>query len=102
MMLHFYRHSHACMHACKHAESVSRYLFPSQELQNAHRDSSGQIPRTIEVELTEDLVDSCTAGDVVTIAGIVKVINTEALAGMLRMPSSIIDSSSCLHAVQCD
>ena len=55
-----------------------------QELQNAHRDSGGQIPRTIEVELKEDLVDSCTAGDVVTVVGIVKVVNTEIVPGVLR------------------
>ncbi|KAK9914958.1 hypothetical protein WJX75_002939 [Coccomyxa subellipsoidea] len=52
-----------------------------QELQNAHRDSGGQVPRTIEVELKEDLVDSCTAGDVVTVVGIVKVVNTETMPG---------------------
>ncbi|CAL8468614.1 g8154 [Coccomyxa elongata] len=63
------------------AHSIDWQKIRVQELQSAHRDSSGQIPRTIEIELKEDLVDSCTAGDVVTIVGIVKVINTEALAG---------------------
>lgn len=33
----------------------------------------GRVPRTIEVELTEDNVDSCVPGDVVTICGQVKV-----------------------------
>lgn len=33
----------------------------------------GRVPRTIEVELTEDQVDSCVPGDVVTICGQVKV-----------------------------
>ncbi|CAG2189986.1 MCM8 [Mytilus edulis] len=32
-----------------------------------------RIPRTIDCELTQDLVDSCVPGDVVTISGIVKV-----------------------------
>ena len=32
----------------------------------------GRVPRTIEVELTEDQVDSCVPGDVVTICGQVK------------------------------
>lgn len=31
------------------------------------------MPRTVEVELTEDLVDSCVPGDEVTITGVVKV-----------------------------
>jgi hypothetical protein len=33
----------------------------------------GRVPRTLEVELTEDLVESCTPGDEVTVTGIVKV-----------------------------
>lgn len=39
------------------------------------------MPRTLEVELTRDLVDSCSAGDVVTALGLVKVLSTEAEAG---------------------
>ncbi|CAI5744104.1 unnamed protein product [Peronospora destructor] len=38
---------------------------------------SGRMPRMIEVELYEDLVDSCIPGNVVTISGIVKSINSE-------------------------
>lgn len=34
----------------------------------------GRVPRTIEVELTGPLVDSCAAGDAVTVLGFVKVI----------------------------
>lgn len=33
----------------------------------------GRVPRTVEVELTEDLVDSCVPVDEVTITGVVKV-----------------------------
>jgi DNA replicative helicase MCM subunit Mcm2 (Cdc46/Mcm family) len=33
----------------------------------------GRVPRTIEVELTDDQVDTCVPGDVVTICGQVKV-----------------------------
>lgn len=33
------------------------------------------MPRTVECELTEDLVDACIPGDVVTVIGIIKVIN---------------------------
>jgi DNA helicase MCM8 len=44
---------------------------------------SGRVPRTVECELTEDLVDSCVPGDVVTVTGIVKVISVDAAAGTL-------------------
>eukprot|EP01135_Chromosphaera_perkinsii_P002385 Nk52_evm39s222 gene=Nk52_evmTU39s222 len=40
-------------------------------LQDDDRDS-GRIPRTIEVDLTGDLVDACVPGDIVTVTGIVK------------------------------
>jgi DNA replicative helicase MCM subunit Mcm2 (Cdc46/Mcm family) len=33
------------------------------------------VPRTIECELTEDLVDCCIPGEIVTVTGIVKVLN---------------------------
>ncbi|KAL6011117.1 DNA replication licensing factor mcm8 [Asimina triloba] len=35
----------------------------------------GRVPRTVECELTEDLVDACIPGDVITVTGIIKVIN---------------------------
>uniref|UniRef100_A0A672MJV5 DNA helicase MCM8 n=1 Tax=Sinocyclocheilus grahami TaxID=75366 RepID=A0A672MJV5_SINGR len=38
---------------------------------------SSRIPRTIECELTQDLVDSCVPGDTVTITGVIKVSNEE-------------------------
>ncbi|XP_060642079.2 DNA helicase MCM8 isoform X2 [Anolis sagrei] len=48
-----------------------------QELMSDDQREAGRIPRTIECELTQDLVDSCVPGDVITVAGIVKVANTE-------------------------
>uniref|UniRef100_A0A803SNX2 DNA helicase MCM8 n=1 Tax=Anolis carolinensis TaxID=28377 RepID=A0A803SNX2_ANOCA len=48
-----------------------------QELMSDDQREAGRIPRTIECELTQDLVDSCVPGDVITIAGIVKVANTD-------------------------
>lgn len=41
----------------------------------------GRMPRMIEVELYEDLVDSCIPGNVVTISGVVKSINSEIHGG---------------------
>lgn len=37
----------------------------------------GRVPRTIGVELSEDLVDSCIPGDVVVISGIVKKLRSD-------------------------
>lgn len=34
---------------------------------------NGRTPRTLECELTEDLVNSCIPGDDITITGIIKV-----------------------------
>lgn len=42
---------------------------------------SGRVPRTVEVELTEDLVDTCVPGDIVTVSGIVKSVSVEAEKG---------------------
>uniref|UniRef100_A0A8B9PKA5 DNA helicase MCM8 n=1 Tax=Apteryx owenii TaxID=8824 RepID=A0A8B9PKA5_APTOW len=48
-----------------------------QELMADDQREAGRIPRTIECELVQDLVDSCVPGDMVTITGIVKVSSTE-------------------------
>uniref|UniRef100_T1JGS4 DNA helicase MCM8 n=1 Tax=Strigamia maritima TaxID=126957 RepID=T1JGS4_STRMM len=43
-----------------------------QEMLIDNERETGRIPRTIECELTNDLVDSCIPGDVVIVSGIVK------------------------------
>ena len=52
-----------------------------QELSCADKEEVGRVPRTLEVELTRDLVDSCSAGDFVTVLGVVKVLSTTAEPG---------------------
>lgn len=48
----------------------------------------GRVPRTIEVELTGPLVDSCAAGDAVTVLGFIKVIAANpAAAGASNLDS---------------
>ncbi|XP_059842238.1 DNA helicase MCM8 isoform X1 [Hypanus sabinus] len=47
-----------------------------QELASDDKREAGRIPRTIECELVQDLVDSCVPGDMVTVTGIVKVANS--------------------------
>ena len=47
-----------------------------QELLGSDAQQQGRVPRTVEVELTQDLVSSCVVGDVVTVLGLVKVLAT--------------------------
>uniref|UniRef100_A0A4W3KDN4 DNA helicase MCM8 n=1 Tax=Callorhinchus milii TaxID=7868 RepID=A0A4W3KDN4_CALMI len=47
-----------------------------QELTADDKREAGRIPRTIECELIQDLVDSCVPGDMITVTGTVKVANT--------------------------
>eukprot|EP01117_Protostelium_nocturnum_P012324 TRINITY_DN4538_c0_g1_i1.p1 TRINITY_DN4538_c0_g1~~TRINITY_DN4538_c0_g1_i1.p1 ORF type:complete len:594 (+),score=185.27 TRINITY_DN4538_c0_g1_i1:244-1782(+) len=48
------------------------------------RKEPGRVPRTVEIELTNDLVDSCVPGDGATISGIVKVVSVEADKGRTK------------------
>ncbi|XP_063774666.1 DNA helicase MCM8 isoform X2 [Pseudophryne corroboree] len=48
-----------------------------QEMTSDDQRETGRIPRTVECELIQDLVDSCVPGDMVTITGIVKVSNVK-------------------------
>lgn len=49
---------------------INNHYFRLQEEMGA--DASGRVPRSLDCEFTEDLVDSCVPGDVITINGIVK------------------------------
>lgn len=62
------------------------------------------MPRTVECELLEDLVDACIPGDVVTVTGIIRVINNymdigggkEILWSSLQCPAFVF-KLLCLH-----
>ena len=54
-------------------------------MQELDKTDEGRVPRTIEIELTRDLVESCKAGDVVTVLGMVKVMNAEQDGGTLQL-----------------
>ncbi|KAH9331564.1 hypothetical protein KI387_003672, partial [Taxus chinensis] len=47
-------------------DDVFLHLHRIQELLQAENHEEGRMPRTVECELTEDLVDACIPGDVVT------------------------------------
>jgi len=62
--------------------SVDFQLIRLQEVEEVNNPAiAGAVPRTIDVELTEDLVDLVVPGDVITITGIVKALNQESLTG---------------------
>ncbi|KAH6802599.1 minichromosome maintenance 8 [Perilla frutescens var. frutescens] len=46
-----------------------------QELLKSEHHEEGRVPRTVECELTQDLVDACIPGDIVTVTGIIRMIN---------------------------
>ncbi|XP_059176311.1 DNA helicase MCM8-like [Physella acuta] len=57
----------------KLTETIDWQTIRVQEIMPDSQKEAGRIPRTIDCELTRDLVDSCVPGDVVTVSGIVKV-----------------------------
>ncbi|KAK8941695.1 hypothetical protein KSP40_PGU011360 [Platanthera guangdongensis] len=57
------------------AKTIDFQKIRIQEILKYGTHEEGRVPRTVECELTEDLVDSCIPGDVVTVTGITKVIN---------------------------
>ncbi|XP_058766640.1 probable DNA helicase MCM8 [Vicia villosa] len=57
------------------AKTIDFQKIRVQELLKHEDHEEGRVPRTVECELTQDLVDSCIPGDVVTVTGIIKGIN---------------------------
>ncbi|KAK7466622.1 hypothetical protein BaRGS_00037279, partial [Batillaria attramentaria] len=54
-------------------ETIDWQSIRVQEIMSDNQKEAGRIPRTVDCELTCDLVDSCVPGDIVTVSGIVKV-----------------------------
>jgi DNA helicase MCM8 len=52
-----------------------------QGLPRDERGGEGRVPRPVDVELLDDLADSCAPGDVVTVTGLVKVATGEPASG---------------------
>ncbi|XP_074275428.1 putative DNA helicase MCM8 isoform X2 [Silene latifolia] len=57
------------------AQSIDFQKIRLQELLKPENHEEGRVPRTVECELTEDLVDACIPGDVMTVMGIIRQIN---------------------------
>ncbi|XP_057438368.1 probable DNA helicase MCM8 [Lotus japonicus] len=58
------------------AKTIDFQKIRVQELLKHEDHEEGRVPRTVECELTQDLVDSCIPGDVVTVTGIIRGIST--------------------------
>ncbi|KAJ6923018.1 DNA helicase MCM8 [Populus alba x Populus x berolinensis] len=58
------------------AKAIDFQKIKLQELLRSEDHEEGRVPRTVECELTEDLVDACIPGDVVTVTGIIKTFNS--------------------------
>ncbi|KAJ8686215.1 hypothetical protein QAD02_022009 [Eretmocerus hayati] len=58
--------------ASPYMETIPMQVVRIQEHFGEEQDDQGRIPRVMDVELFEDMVDTCTPGDDVTITGIVK------------------------------
>lgn len=59
----------------------------------------GRVPQTVDIELFEDLVDTCSIGDTVTIVGLVKVINADQHKGAESKCSDVADRGlNLLHS----
>ncbi|XP_021920496.1 DNA helicase MCM8 isoform X1 [Zootermopsis nevadensis] len=65
------------LHTSPFTQTINWQSVRLQEIVSDDQREGGRVPRTVECELTEDLLDSCIPGDVVTITGIVKVRNGE-------------------------
>ncbi|GLG92695.1 DNA replication licensing factor REC [Gryllus bimaculatus] len=65
------------LHSSPYTQTVNWQSVRVQEIVADDQREGGRVPRTIECELTEDLLDSCLPGDVVSIIGVIKVRNNE-------------------------
>ena len=76
-----------------------------QELLKPEHHEEGRVPRTVECELSEDLVDACIPGDVVTVTGIIRQINNYMDLGggiaqiSLATKSKKIKTFGCVHTL---
>ncbi|XP_028775178.1 probable DNA helicase MCM8 [Neltuma alba] len=58
------------------AQAIDFQKIRLQELLKPEDHEEGRVPRTVECELIQDLVDTCIPGDVLTVTGIIRGINT--------------------------
>ncbi|KAA0145875.1 hypothetical protein FNF29_08361 [Cafeteria roenbergensis] len=62
------------------AVTVDWQRIKIQEVETDVADA-GRVPRSVDVELTEDLVDTCVPGDIVHVSGMIRSVNADVAAG---------------------
>jgi DNA helicase MCM8 len=71
-----------------------------QEIDTDFKDlNAGKMPKTIDCEIKDDLIDSCISGDVVTICGIMK---TELQNDIRGRGGGGMNKNKALHASYID
>lgn len=60
-------------HSSPFTQTINYQSIKVQEIADDEHREGGRVPRNVEVELMEDLVDSCVPGDVVNVTGIMRV-----------------------------
>ena len=63
------------------AQTIDWQKVRLQEILGDSSHEAGRVPRTIEIEVSRDIVDRCIPGDQISLTGIVKVINSDQYAG---------------------
>ena len=86
----------------------------SSSSSNAANAAAGRSPRSIDLEVTHDLVDTCQAGDCVKVVGIVHALNTAVASGkagrknisetstynLYMVANSIVNTTADLHSTR--
>ena len=85
----------------KHTAKTSFYQrLRIQEIENDMKDmNAGKLPKTIDCEIKDDLIDACISGDIVTICGIMK---TELQNDMKGFGGQKNNKNKALHASYID
>ncbi|XP_044010007.1 DNA helicase MCM8-like [Aphidius gifuensis] len=77
----------------RYVKTTPFQIIKLQEHFNSKQDDRGKMPRILEVELFDDLVEICMPGDDITVVGMIKVRGTD--DGIL--PKSVISSSNSMY-----
>ncbi|XP_058797982.1 DNA helicase MCM8-like [Phymastichus coffea] len=79
-----------------YVETIPMQIVRIQEHFGEEQDDQGRVPRVMDVELYEDMVDTCMPGDDVTITGIVKMQGTDNGKVKTSAVSSLYIQANCV------
>ncbi|XP_063933118.1 DNA helicase MCM8-like [Zophobas morio] len=91
------------LHTSGDVQTIDSQIIKIQEILQSEGDDNGRIPRTLECELTSDLVGSCIPGDVVAVSGEVKVISSNEGKGkgkqntfLIYLSVNAVEKTACI------